>query len=488
MRVQVPPSAHMIYKKDHFKGKKITIMGLGLLGRGVGDAKFLAEEGAEIIVTDLKSKEELAPSVDALKHFENITFVLGEHRLEDFRNRDFILKAAGVPFDSIYIEEAKKNIIPIEMSTSLFASLTPATIIGITGTRGKSTVTHLLYEILKKYYTAPPNLPLPGEETASPLLVRRGEGGEAAPKIFLGGNVKGVSTLQFLGEAKKGDLVVLELDSWQLQGFGDKKISPHVSIFTTLFPDHMNYYKNDMNAYVLDKANIFLKQQKGDFLIVGSQAAHTIKEKFESKISSKIIIVDEKDFPESWGFIPPGAHNKYNAALAIAGAQTLGVDLENIKEAVEAFRGISGRLEFVKEISGIKIYNDTTATTPDATIVALKALSMETQTSNHIILILGGADKNLDMKALFSEIPKHVRALVVLPGTGTDRVKKEIEALKAEGVEVYDSTVMKDAVEKAFFLCKPGDSLILSPAFTSFGMFKNEFDRGDRFLEIVNFL
>ena len=161
--------------KDYFENKKITVMGLGVLGRGVGDTKFLAECGADLIVTDLKNAEDLKESLEELKDFPNIQFVLGEHRLEDFRNRDFILKAAGVPLDSPYITEAKKNNIPIKMSTALFAELSGALTIGITGTRGKSTTTQLIYEIIKKGYG------------------RR--------KVFLGGNIRGVSTLALLKDA-----------------------------------------------------------------------------------------------------------------------------------------------------------------------------------------------------------------------------------------------------------------------------------------------
>src|SRR3989344_1979928 len=133
----------------HFRGKKITVMGLGLLGRGVGDARYLAECGADLIVTDLKTHEQLAESVAQLEHFKNIQFVLGEHRLEDFKERDLILKAAGVPLDSIYIAEAKKNNIPVRMSADLFVEISGETCVGVTGTRGKSTVAHMIYEILK---------------------------------------------------------------------------------------------------------------------------------------------------------------------------------------------------------------------------------------------------------------------------------------------------------------------------------------------------
>ena len=135
---------------SYFRGKRITVMGLGLLGRGVGDTQYLAECGAEVIVTDLKSREQLAESVAQLESFPNITFVLGEHRLEDFRDRDFILKAAGVPLDSPFIGEAKKHNIPVRMSADLFAEISGVPVVGVTGTRGKSTVTHMVHSILKE--------------------------------------------------------------------------------------------------------------------------------------------------------------------------------------------------------------------------------------------------------------------------------------------------------------------------------------------------
>ena len=221
--------------KRYFKNKKITVMGLGLLGRGIGVVKFLAEQGVKLTVTDLKNKKELKLALDKLKKFKNIKYVLGEHKLDDFKNRDLIIRAANVPLDSVYIKEAQKNNIPIEMDASLFARLSLATIIGITGTRGKSTVTKIIYNSLKKHSLKNRN-------------------------VFLGGNIKGIATLPLLKKAKKGDFVILELDSWQLQGFGDLEISPHISVFTNFMSDHLNYYKGDMQHYFDDKANIFKYQ------------------------------------------------------------------------------------------------------------------------------------------------------------------------------------------------------------------------------------
>src|SRR3989344_5021103 len=212
--------------QNYFKGKKITQLGLGLLGRGVGDAMFLCESGAELLVTDLKDARALSPSMGKLKKYGGIEFILGGHRLKDFRNRDFILKAAGTPLDSPYINEAIKNGIPIEMDASLFLKLAPKgiTVIGVTGTRGKTTTSYLIYEILK----------------------------QARKRTFLAGNIKDKATSPLLKKVRAGDYVVLELDSWQLQGFGDAKISPHIAVFTTLLEDHKNYYKGAPEQYFED--------------------------------------------------------------------------------------------------------------------------------------------------------------------------------------------------------------------------------------------
>ncbi len=469
----------MKYKRGYFRHKKITVMGLGLLGRGVGDAAFFAEEGAELIVTDLKTKEELASSVDELKGFVNIEFVLGKHRKRDFRNRDFILKAAGVPLDSPYIEEARKNNVPVEMSASLFAALTPATVVGVTGTRGKSTVTHLVYEILK---ASPATSPIdqgeygPNANESDMKIVSRGR------QIFLGGNIRGVSTLRFLHNTKPGDIAVLELDSWQLQGFGERKISPHIAVFTTFLPDHLNYYHGSLDAYLADKANIFKFQKEGDFFVLGAQASGVVLEKYGKEIAADLVAASGHDFPADWRIKIPGLHNRYNAALALKTAELLNVGRNIIQKTIEDFTGVAGRLEFRREYNGVKIYNDTTATTPDATLAGVRAFG----TSKNVVLIMGGADKGLAMGHLFVDMPNYVKAVVSIPGTGTDRIKKDFQDLEKEGIAFSEAKDLKDAVLKALEVAKTGDNVILSPAFASFGQFKNEFDRGEQFDQIVN--
>jgi len=434
--------------KSYFAGKKITVLGLGLLGRGRGDVRFLAEHGAELIVTDLKNETELEPSLRELKGFSNITYRLGGHDLADFKDRDFVLRAAGVPLDSVFIAEARKNDIPVKMSASWFAELSQIPIVGVTGTRGKTTVVYLLETIMKA----------------------------AGMDVLLGGNVRGVSTLALVDSVRPNSIALMELDSWQLQGFGDVKISPSLAVFTTFFPDHLNYYKGGMDNYLDDKAQIFLNQGAEDTLVVSTQVAPILKEKYGRKIVSRVSVADPAKFPKGWTFSLPGEHNKLNAMCAIEAARVLGIDESVIREAIARFNGVPGRLEFLREVGGVKIYNDTTATTPEATIAALKALDPEGK--KNILLIMGGADKGLDMSELVAEIPRHSKGVLLLAGTGTDKIKDVLR-----NITIYRN--IADAVTSAFSMTKEGDIILFSPAFASFGMFKNEYDRGDQFVALV---
>ncbi len=443
--------------KEFFKGKKVTVMGLGLLGRGVGDTMFLAECGAEVLVTDLKTKEELKTSLNQLKKFKNIKYVLGEHRLADFKDRDLILKNPDIPMGSPYIEEAHKNHIPVEMSASLFAKLSGLPIVGITGTRGKSTVTHLIVHILKS----------------------------AGKKVLLGGNVRGVSSLQLLKKVKNADIAVLELDSWQLQGFGESGLSPHISVFTTFYPDHLGYYKGSMERYLKDKIQIFSHQKAGDYLVLGKQVLPFVKKELK-KVKSEIIVSQEK-LPNGWNFNLPGTHNEYNAALAVEVARLLRIPEVKIKKSLASFVPLPGRLEFLRIVRGIKVYNDNSSTTPDATIAALRALG--NSKNPDIVLIIGGHNKLLDMSKLVSEIPKFCSKVILFKEDGTDTIRDEVFNLQKKGIEVYEEDGLKNTLKRAFMVAKKGETVLYSPAFSSFGKyFKNEYDRGDQFVKLVNSL
>lgn len=454
--------------KEYFKGKKITQLGLGLLGRGLGDVIFLAECGAELIVTDLKTDEELKTSVEKLKGYPNITLRLGGHNFEDFRNRDFILKGAGVPLDSIYIEEARKNNIPIEMDSSLFCKLLPKEVvtIGVTGTRGKSTVTHLINHILKV----------------------------AGKTTVLGGNIRDMATLPLIKDIQGDEIVVLELDSWQLQGFGDSKISPHIAVFTTFMEDHLNYYKNDLDRYFNDKANIFKFQKTGDFLIVGENISLPTNQL--ANLQPSVVVAKRGNMPQDWSSHLLGDHNKLNIMCAVEACRALGIPEDDIREGVETFGGVEGRLQFVKEIGGVKIYNDNNATTPKATEVALEALNLsadrqdpKSETRN-IILIAGGSDKGLELDELVEEINKNCKSVILLPGSGSQKLtanslsaEQADSNLKAKTTPVQN---LPDAITEAIKQAESGDVILFSPAFASFGLFKNEYERNDEFMKIIN--
>ncbi|MES3032086.1 MAG: UDP-N-acetylmuramoyl-L-alanine--D-glutamate ligase [Patescibacteria group bacterium] len=430
--------------EQYFRGKKVTVVGLGLLGKRLGDIAFLAECGAEVLVTDLKSAKELAPSIKKLGKYKNIKYVLGEHRFQDFENRDFILKGQGVALDSPYIAHARSKGIPVEMDESLFAKLVSklnlkVKIIGVTGTRGKSTATILIYEILKA----------------------------GGVRVHLGGNIKGTAALPLLKEVKDGDTVVFELSSWQLQGFGEAKISPQMAVFTNFMSDHLNYYNNDLEQYFLDKSFIYKFQKKGDLLVLGKN----IKDKV-GKVKSKVIIADPNAVPLAWKINLLGKHNLENIACALEIARFLKIDEKIIKKAVENFEAVSGRLELVKNVRGVKIYNDTNSTTPEATIVALESFS------DKVILIMGGVDKGISTDNLSAVLSQKTKKVFLTPGSGSDK----IENRKADIEKVVN---LEEALKKTMQIAKQGDIILFSPAFASFNMFKNEYDRGDKFMKIV---
>lgn len=445
----------------HFTGKRVTVMGLGLLGRGIGDAAYIAEAGAaEVIVTDLKNPEELTEAVAQLTQYPNITFRLGGHNLEDFINRDLILVAAGVPADSPYVAEAKAAGIPLEQSAALFAKLSGVPIIGVTGTRGKSTVTHMIHHVLS---------------------VTTGE------EILLGGNIRGVSNLQLLKSVTPESLCVMELDSWQLQGFGWSNISPQIAVFTNFMEDHLNYYERGgksreeaMAAYFVDKAHIFLHQEESGVFITTPDVFARAQELLAhtgATLGQEVVLADVSVLPEDMLLATPGEHNRLNAALAFAALKAASLNDDEIFDGLASFPGVPGRLEYLGTFgNGVRVYNDNNATTPAAVIAGLRAVG--DITTERVILIAGGADKQVDPSPLAEIIPQYCKQVILLPGTGTDVLSSLITAVQVDSLPA--------AVEAAFAVGEPGDVLLFSPGFASFGMFKNEYERNDQFVALIN--
>ncbi len=431
-----------------FRGKKITVMGLGLLGRGLGDAKFLVKCGAQVTVTDLKTREQLETSVEALSGLP-IRFKLGGHCPEDFVGADMILRNADVPRSSPYLRIAQENGIPIEMDESLFCKLFDGRVVGITGTRGKTTTTTLVHRILS---------------------VRN-------KKCFIGGNIKGIATLPLLDEVENTDTVVLELSSWQLQGFHDSRISPSASIFTNIYPDHLNRY-NGMDEYIADKKAIFLYQGPEDFCVFNGDQEESRQIAGESPYCSYFFRVS--DIPQSWLIKLKGRHNRQNIAAAICLTRALGVDEETIRNCVESFDGVEHRLQRLGEFRGVEFINDATSTTPVAGIAALESLE-----GRRIFLIAGGADKNLDLTEFAETAALKCHRIALLQGDATDALEKGIEFAGGSGAIVGIFTDLERAVERLVSETEQGDVILLSPACASFGLFKNEFDRGETFIRIV---
>lgn len=432
------------YRK-YFEGKKVTVMGLGLLGRGVGDVQFLAECGAQVTVTDLKTEEELRASIEKLKGFENTRFVLGEHRTEDFTSADMVIKGAGVPLDNEYISAAREAGVLVKMSSALFAELSPATVVGVTGTRGKSTVTQMIYEILKA----------------------------DGRNVFLGGNVRGVSTLAHVPESTEDEIAVLELDSWQLQGFHGSGLSPKIGVFTTFMSDHMNYYP-DMQTYFYDKSAIFAYQNADDVCVMGRQVEEQLGQ-YGAQCSSRKMVADAESVPSDWVVNIPGEHNRYNAGCALEAVRALGVSDEVSKNVLESFSGVPGRLELIAEKNGVKIYNDTNSTTPDAVVAGLEAFS-----DKRVVLVCGGTDKGLEMGRLPEVIQKNNIELILLSGSGTEKLKRVLG-----NVAYKECDTLAESVAHAWELVTEGDVFLFSPGFSSFEKFKNEYDRGEQFVEEV---
>ena len=474
-------SIYMVDGKAYFGGKKITVLGLGLLGRGVGDTAYLAECGAELIVTDMKSEEQLAESLEKLKAYPNITYSLGGHSEADFRGRDMVLVAAGVPSDSPFITIARESGAELAMSGALFAKLSGIPIVGVTGTRGKSTVTHMIHHVLS--HTT-----------------------EGAP-VILGGNVRGVSNLQLLKEVTEDSIAVMELDSWQLQGFGWAGISPQISVFTNFMEDHLNYYKGNMDAYFADKANIFVNQEESGVFVTTPDVFERAKMFAKGKeitLGQEVVLVDTSVLPEDCILKMPGAHNRLNAALALETLRAVGLTDEEIFEGLTTFPGVSGRLEYLGTVNGVKVYNDNNATTPTATVRGIEAVANPPVGEKNVILIAGGAYKEVDPSVLIAPMQKYCKQVVLLPGTGTDKLvealytipvnrnsdklMQSLHNLPFEWKVVEGATgkeVLENAVKIALAGASAGDVLLFSPGFASFGMFVNEYDRNDQFVGII---
>ncbi len=457
------------------KNNRVLVMGLGLHGGGLGVTRWLLKQGARVIVTDLKKENELKASLDQIDD-ANVEYVLGEHRDSDFLNADLIIRNPGVPRESRYLQIAREKNIPIRMELGLFTELLPRgmeQVIGITGTKGKTTTTLMTGAILKR----------------------------AQPKTVVAGNLR-ISALELLETIDADTPVVLEMSSFQLEEFQELKRSPHIAALTNVYPDHLNRYR-DMDEYAWAKAQIFLHQAPRDFLILNFD--NGISTRLRPKAIAQVIwfsraraIKQGARLERDWliwndetglhKILPvaeliAGQHNIENALAAIAITKAWGASNEVIAETLREFKSVPHRLELVRELDGVQYINDTTATAPNATIAALKTFVPR---GGIIFLIAGGFDKGLPYADMARTIKETNARVILLEGTATEKMERALYEQDADSQIVHRAENLQEAIEMGKGNANAGDIVLLSPGAASFGMFVNEFERGDRFREIVN--
>lgn len=517
------------------RNKRITVMGLGLNGGGEACVRFFLRHGAYVLVTDMKSAEQLKPALDSIAadrslDLSRLTYRLGGHRTEDFSSADCVIKNPGVKIEgNPYLAAARA----IETDISIFLHFSKSPVIAVTGSKGKSsTVSALHYGLNRAGFTA-----------------------------FLGGNIT-VSPLTFLEKTTENTPVVLELSSWQLADLrGRGALRPRVSVITKIVADHQNWYGN-MEDYVADKRLIYADQTAADYSIFDADGDEpdaapsgggTWGGLFAEESRAEVLRYSKSRLPDgvygAWqetdsdgqpcGKIllrgmkepvtvlrtlrVPGSHirtNVLNAALAMC---LTGVPAEAAAEILKDWPGIEHRLQYFYEretrAGTVKFYNDSCATVPEAAAAASQSFGKP------VILIAGGTDKNLAFDALVDTLSGKtpdsvpVKALYLLAGTGTDKLAP---ALRAAGVPFRGPFSALDDLLRALKSALDADSgrsaaggalrhgaaglpsagaaaraetgnadppdcvnVVFSPGATSFGMFVNEFDRGNRFMEAV---
>ena len=457
----------LIEFNNYLNGKKVAIIGLGVSNLPL--LKYMNNQNAKITIFDEKEKEDIPRKLlEKLDKYGAYAF-FGKNCLENLKNYDIIFRSPScLPTrEALVLEEQRGAIITTEIE--MLMKLAPCQIIGVTGSHGKTTTTSLIYSILKRQ----------GYNT------------------YLGGNI-GKPLFTKLEEIKPEDKLVLELSSFQLMRM---TVSPNISVITNITPNHLNIHK-DYNEYIEAKKTIFKYQNENDYLVLnhdneitrncGKEAISRViyfssREKLDNGfiVDNKIIkrcndgirkhILDTKDI------LLRGNHNFENICAALAATENL-VDEEIAVEAVKEFRAVEHRLEFIREIDGVKWYNDSVSSSPTRTIAGLNSFDED------IVLIAGGYDKNLDYTPLAKPILEKVKTLILIGATSSkifDAVKDE-EEKERKDISIYMCENLQETVNLAKRYSKKGEVVLFSPASASFDMFKNFAERGNKFKDLVN--
>lgn len=435
------------------KNKKIAILGLGIENLSLIRYLLKHKIKCEITVCDARknAREKIKGTGSRVKPGmtdTRISWQLGKGFNKNLNKFDIMFRAPGWPIDCPGIQAALKAGVELSSPMKLFFELCPTkNIIGVTGTKGKGTTASLIYEILKK----------------------------AGKRVWLGGNI-GVAPFEFIDKIKKNDWVALELSSFQLE---DMIVSPHIAVITNFYSEHLapadpnnpNYHKS-LKDYQDAKFNIIKWQKSGDKAVLNYELRIT---NYELNTKGKKIYFKKSELPSKL----IGEHNKENIAAAVEVAKIVGIKQEIIKKAVAGFKGLEHRLELVREYKGVKYYDDSFATTPEASIIALKSFNQP------VVILLGGADKGSDFKQLAEEVKRRCKFVVLLNGQATNRIKQELIRVSFLIDKMKLANNIKEAVVMARQKAGAGDIVLLSTACASFGMFKNYKERGSLFRKQV---
>lgn len=449
-------------------GKRITVMGLGTRGGGSGVARYLAQQGAHVTVTDLREADALVDQVAELGDLD-IRFVLGRHDESDFTDTDMVVRNPAVRRWNPLLAAARDAGVPVEMEMTMFLAESPAPAIGITGTKGKTSTSVLCGEMLRAW----------------------------KPETLVAGNM-GVSAVASLADLLPETPVVLELSSWQLEAMDERQIGPQIAVITNISPDHLDTYR-DFDEYADTKRSIAHHLGSEDAIVLNADDPEVVRAASETQarvflVGSEVTgsgvrvlpdrmafdlpeLLGEMAFPENPALI--GHHMRMNAAIAATAALIRGADTEQVSAGLKAFRGIANRTERVGTINGVLYINDTAATAPAAAIASLTAFA-----KSPIHLIAGGADKKLDMSTLAETIASTAASVTLIDGTATPILAELIHTVNPD-LELPVVRSMDAALTTASVHAHEGDIVLLSPGCASFGVFRDEFDRGQQFREGV---
>ena len=449
-----------------YKGK--TVLVVGLARSGISAAKALDNLGAQVIVNDMKSEDDISEIVEELKKSTNCTFYIGKQPDDILDQVDCIVISPGVPIDTPFILKAREIGKEVISEVEFAYRLCKAPIIAITGTNGKTTTTALVGEILKA----------------------------SGSSTHVVGNI-GVPFSGRVLDILPTDMVVAEISSFQLEAI--KQFKPMVSAILNITEDHLNRHKT-MENYITIKSRIFENMIKNDWIVLNADDKIVSELVVESNanilyfssqqrlskgawVENNKIVIDLGQGMENICAIDtiaiPGAHNLQNALAGVLIARIVGVDIKTIAKVLSEFPGVEHRIEKVEEIQGVTFYNDSKGTNPDASIKAIEAMNGPT------VLIAGGMDKKSDFTGFVESFGNTVTALVVL-GETADLI---IKTSKDNGfTNIHKTRTIQEAVEKSFELSSPGYNVLLSPACASWDMFKDFEERGRVFKEAVRAL